>query len=81
MTFSKTATLMLVSALGLFNASAFAQDGAEMLQKRQQTFALERQQARENLANAREKAVQQRAAETASSQDAQNLKHTEKPSS
>ncbi|WP_454239246.1 hypothetical protein [Pseudomonas viridiflava] len=51
-----------------------------MLQKRQEAFALERQQARESLAKSREKAEQQRATETASGQNMQN-RDIEKPSS
>ncbi|KPL62077.1 hypothetical protein AO065_06430 [Pseudomonas viridiflava] len=80
MTLSRTATLMLVLVLGLCSVQAFAQDGAEMLQKRQEAFALERQQARESLAKSREKAEQQRATETASGQNMQN-RDIEKPSS
>ncbi|MCF5707314.1 hypothetical protein GIV19_08425 [Pseudomonas syringae] len=81
MTLSKTATFLLASVIGLCSVPALAQDGAEMIQKRQEAFALERQQARESLAKSTEKAEPQRAAETASSQDASNLKQVEKPSS
>lgn len=68
--------LALIAALTLTSATAFAADGADMLQKRQQAWTLERQQAREQLAE------QQKArTEQAASNDQSAAQKAEKPAS
>ncbi|WP_095068535.1 hypothetical protein [Pseudomonas sp. Irchel 3A18] len=72
---------ILASFFGLCCATAFAQDGADMIQKRQEAFALERQQARENLAKAQEKTEKNQAAASASKPNTQPQETDEKPAS
>ncbi len=72
---------MLVSVLSLCCSIAFAQDGADMLQKRQEAFALERQQAREKLASSQEKARKDQAAASTSNQNASAQQVEVKPAS
>ncbi|MBX8493759.1 hypothetical protein [Pseudomonas cichorii] len=76
-----TKKIILASFLTLCCATAFAQDGADMIQKRQEAFALERQQARENLAKAQEKTEKNQAAASASRENAKPQDMDEKPAS
>ncbi|WP_080265821.1 hypothetical protein [Pseudomonas syringae] len=59
-------TLALASFLSLCCCAAFAQDGADMLQKRQDARALERQQAREKLTESHDKKQNEKSAVTSS---------------
>ncbi|MBX8548230.1 hypothetical protein K5D68_01250 [Pseudomonas cichorii] len=76
-----TKKFILASFLALCCTTAFAQDGADMIQKRQEAFALERQQARESLAKAQERAEKSQAAASASRENAKPREMDEKPAS
>ncbi|MBX8538857.1 hypothetical protein K5D51_04565 [Pseudomonas cichorii] len=76
-----TRKFILTSFLALCCTTAFAQDGADMIQKRQEAFALERQQARESLAKAQERAEKSQAAASASRENAKPREMDEKPAS
>ncbi|WP_116895396.1 hypothetical protein [Pseudomonas syringae] len=75
----KTPTLVLASFLSLCCCAAFAQDGADMLQKRQETRTLERQQAREKLAGSEDKKHNEKSAVTSSVKHKDVSKAEEKP--
>ncbi|KMY00323.1 hypothetical protein V476_03865 [Pseudomonas syringae KCTC 12500] len=75
----KTPILVLASFLSLCCCAAFAQDGADMLQKRQEARALERQQAREKLAGSEDKKHNEKSAVTSSVKHKDLSKAEEKP--
>ncbi|POD33071.1 hypothetical protein BKM14_12605 [Pseudomonas syringae pv. syringae] len=75
----KTPTLVLASFLSLCCCAAFAQDGADILQKRQETRTLERQQAREKLAGSEDKKHNEKSAVTSSVKHKDLSKAEEKP--
>lgn len=75
----KRPTLVLASFLSLCCCAAFAQDGADMLQKRQETRTLERQQAREKLAGSEDKKHNEKSAVTSSVKHKDLSKAEEKP--
>ncbi|RMQ47737.1 hypothetical protein ALQ04_04170 [Pseudomonas cichorii] len=76
-----TTKFFLVSFFALCCATVFAQDGADMIQKRQEAFALERQQAREALVKVQDKVEKSQTAASAANPNAKPQDINEKPAS